>query len=174
MSRRSSLLALGRLGEAALASLVLLISVAAGCRTAAAPAAAAAPAMPENQVAAVRGALEQWRQAYEVRSLDALGKRYAQGDDVVLVQEGRQTRGWPAIQALLTERLARAKDVRVRLKDVAVAPIGEGGAALVAGMSREISDGITAVAEEGVLTLTLRGEGGSWVIVSEHYSYLAR
>jgi SnoaL-like domain len=92
----------------------------------------------------------------------------------VLVQEGAQTRGWTAISTLLTARLAGAKDVRVRLKDVMVAPLGEGGASLAAGMTREISDGITTVTEEGALTLTLRNAAGEWVIVTEHYSYAAR
>lgn len=146
----------------------------AGCRSGGGPAVAAAPAMPVNQQAAVRGALEQWRQAYEVKSLEGLGKRYAQTDETVLVQEGAQTRGWTAISTLLAARLANAKDVRVRLKDVVVAPLGEGGASLVAGMTREISDGVTTVTEEGALTLTLRNAAGEWVIVAEHYSYAAR
>jgi ketosteroid isomerase-like protein len=147
---------------------------AAGCRSGGAPPAAEAPAMPASQAAAVRGAVEQWRQAYEVRSLEALARRYAQAEDTVVVQQGGQTRGWTAISALLTERLARAKDVRVRLKDVVVVALGQGGASLVAGMTREVSDGVTTVTEEGTLTLTLRDAAGEWVIVAEHYSYAAR
>ena len=144
----------------------------AGCASprAAAP---AAPVMPENQVAAVRSALEQWRQAYEVRSVDGLARLYS-GEDAVVVKEGSQVRGWPQIQAGLVEQLGRAKDVRVRLKDVVVAPLGERGAAVSAGMTREISDGVTTVTEEGILTLALRSDGTAWTIVSEHYSYVTR
>jgi hypothetical protein len=41
-------------------------------------------------------------------------------------------------------------------------------------MAREISDGVTNVAEVGTLTLTLREEPAGWRIVSEHYSYRSR
>jgi uncharacterized protein (TIGR02246 family) len=149
-------------------------ALAVGCRTAAAPAPSASPAMPQSQEAAVRGAVEQWRQAYEIRSLEALAKLYAQ-DQAVVVQQGSAVRGWPAIEAVLTSRLGNATAVRVRLKDVAVLPLGDAGATLVAGMSREITGGATTLAEEGVVTLSLRATAeGAWLIVSEHYSYLPR
>jgi ketosteroid isomerase-like protein len=138
-----------------------------------AEAAAAAPVMPEDQGAAVRSVLEQWRQAYEVKSVDALARLYATADAVV-VKEGSQVRGWPQIQAGLNEQLGRAKNVRVRLKDVTVVPLGERGAAISAGMTREVSDGVTTVTEEGLLTLALRSDGVAWTIVSEHYSYVTR
>jgi ketosteroid isomerase-like protein len=128
--------------------------------------------MPENQLNAVRGTVEQWRQAYEVRSVDALARLYSQDPELVVVVEGRATRGWPAVQSGLTERLSAAKDVRVRFNDVAVVPVGEAGASVFARMTREITDGVTTVTEDGVLTLALRRGDASWQIVSEHYSYL--
>lgn len=147
---------------------------AAGCaatRTVGEPA-PAAPLAPEAQVAAVRSALEQWRQAYEVKSLEVLGELYAA--DAMVTQEGSEVRGPAQIQAALVERLSRAKEVRVRLKDVAVAPLGEGGAAVSAAMTREISDGVTTVSEAGILSMALRQDGARWTIVSEHYSYTTR
>lgn len=146
---------------------------AAGCASSRAVSAPAAPPMPENQVAAVRSVLEQWRQAYEVRSVDGLARLYA-ADDAVVVKQGSQVRGWPQIQAGLVEQLGRATEVRVRLKDVVVSPLGDRGAAVSAGMTREISNGVTSVTEEGLLTVALRSDGTAWTIVSEHYSYVTR
>ncbi len=147
-----------------------------GCasRRAAGPAAptAAAPVAPEAQVAAVRSALERWRQAYEVKSIEVLSQLYAA--DAMVAQQGSEVRGTAQLAAALTERLGRAKEVRVRLKDVTVVPLGAEGAAVAAAMTREISDGVTTVTEEGLLSLALRQQGGAWVIVSEHYSYLTR
>jgi ketosteroid isomerase-like protein len=156
-----------------LLSLILAACVALGGCGAAAPA-VVAPVMPEATDAAVRGALEQWRQAYEVRSVDALAKIYAQDGQVAVVQQGTLTLGWPAVQALLTSRLATAKEARVRLKDLDVVPLGSEGAAVTATMTREISDGVTTVTEGGIVTFGLRARGGAWSIVSEHYSYAVR
>src|SRR5438093_8467092 len=74
-------------------------------------------------VAAVRCAIEQWRQAYEVRSMDALAKLYAHDLDVVVVQNGVPVVGWSAVEAMLRDRLAHAKEIHVRLKDVQVASL---------------------------------------------------
>ncbi|MEZ4358640.1 MAG: nuclear transport factor 2 family protein [Kofleriaceae bacterium] len=150
--------------------LAAAIALAGGC-AGRAPAPEPAPAMAGSEVAAVRGTLEQWRQAYEVRSVEALARLYAAGDDVVVVVEGAATRGASAVTAALTERLGRAKDVRVRFREVAVTRLGEAGASVWARMSREVSDGVTTVAEEGVVTLALRRDGAAWKIVAEHFSY---
>ncbi|HRC56731.1 MAG: nuclear transport factor 2 family protein [Myxococcales bacterium] len=130
--------------------------------------------MPSDLDAAVRGTMEQWRQAYEVRSLDALAKLYAQDAGLVLVQQGEITRGWPDAAALLEARLGKATAVRVRLHDLSIAPIGAQGATVVARMTREISDGVTTVNEDGTLTLALRQAGQTWAIISQHYSYPVR
>lgn len=149
-------------------------ALAVGCRTTASSSQDTAPAAPQGQVEAVSSAVEKWRLAYEERSVETLAKLYAK-DEVILVQQGSEARGWTALEAILTSRLGNAKEVRVRLKDLAVAPLGEAGATIVAAMTREISDGVTTVTEEGRLTLALRDSGGGvWTIVSEHYSYLPR
>ena len=38
-------------------------------------------------------------------------------------------------------------------------------------MTRELGDGVTTVTESGALTIVLRKDGDSWLIVTEHYSY---
>lgn len=156
-------------------TLVLGVACAAlgGC-AGAAPAPAIASPVPGAMDAAVRGTIEQWRQAYEVRSVEALSALYSREPDVVVAQQGGIARGWTAVEAALSERLGRATQVHVRLKDLAVSALGEYGAAAVANMTREVSDGVTTVTEEGILTLALRRSSSSWSIVSEHYSYAVR
>lgn len=131
----------------------------------------AGAATPKDVVTAARGTIEQWRQAYEVRSFDALAKLYVHGDDTVVVQDGVPLIGWSTIQAMLQDRLARAKDIHVRLKEVTVTSLAPTVASAVATMTREISDGVTTVTENGALTLVLLQTADGWKIVAEHYSY---
>src|SRR5437870_5315264 len=63
---------------------------------------------PADVVAAARSAIESWRQAYEVRSSDALGKLYAHEVDAVVVLDGQALIGWSSIEAMLKDKLARA------------------------------------------------------------------
>src|SRR5437879_4377573 len=84
---------------------------------------AAKPATPKEVVAIGKATIEQWRQAYEVRSADALGKLYVHDSDVVVVQDGQALIGWSAVEAMLKDRLARAKDIHVRLKDIQVSSL---------------------------------------------------
>lgn len=135
---------------------------------------ASAPELPSGEHAGVLGAVEKWRQAQEVRSLDVLASVYATDDSVVLVQQGVATRGWPAVSALLERKLVAATGVRVRLAEVAVAPAGAGGAVVSARMTRETSDGVSTLTEDGPLTLAMRLDGASWRIVAQHYSYPVR
>jgi ketosteroid isomerase-like protein len=128
-------------------------------------------ATPKEVVAATRGAIEQWRQAYEVRSMDALGKLYAHDTDVVIVQDGVALIGWGSVEGLLRDRLSRAKEIHIRLKEVQVTSVGSNGAFAVATMTREVGDGVTTVTENGALTLVFRKEATGWLIVGEHYSY---
>ena len=130
--------------------------------------------MPEDQAAAVRGTIEQWRQAQEVRSVDGLAQAYAQDDALVLVQQGVVTRGWTAVSALLQAQLGTASAVHVRLQDLTVTPLGGQGAAVSAHMTREIATGATSVTEDGALTLALALRGAAWIITSQHYSYPVR
>jgi ketosteroid isomerase-like protein len=128
-------------------------------------------ATPKEVVAATRGAIEQWRQAYEVKSMDALGKLYAHDTDVVIVQDGVTLIGWGSVEGLLKDRLSRAKEIHIRLKEVQVTSIAPTAAFAVATMTREVGDGVTTVTENGSLTLVFRKEATGWLIVGEHYSY---
>lgn len=142
-----------------------------GClRGAPAPAAPTVEA-PAEVVAAARATIEQWRQAYEVRSLDALAKLYLQELDLAVVQEGNAILGWSAVEAMLKDRLARAEAIHVRLRDLQVVSLGQGLASAVATMSRELVSGTTTITEQGALSLVLRQRGDGWVIAAEHYSY---
>jgi len=149
---------------------LVLALLATGC-PAKGPEAPTAPATPTEVVAAAKATVEQWRQGYEVRSLEVLAKLYAHDTDVVVITEGAPLVGWKAIEASLRDRLAHATAIHVRLKDVQVASIGPTVATVVAGMTRELTDGATTTTEQGTLTLTLRKEGDGWVIALEHYSY---
>ena len=129
-------------------------------------------AAPAEVVAMGKATVEQWRQAYEARSVDALAKLYAQNADTVLVLDGLPTFGWQAIEQTLRAKLAHAKQVHVRLKDLTVVSFAPTVAGVTATMTREIGDEVTTVTENGGLTLVLeRDADGGWKIVSEHYSY---
>ena len=129
------------------------------------------PATPKEVVASARATIEQWRQAYEVRSFEALAKLYAHDIDLVVVQDGVPTVGWNSVEAMLKDRLNRNKKIVIRLKDIQVSSLGATGATATAAMTREIGDEITTVTEGGALTIVLRRDGENWLIVAEHYSY---
>jgi ketosteroid isomerase-like protein len=126
---------------------------------------------PKEVVAAAKGTVEQWRQAYEVRSVEALAQLYARDLDLVVVVEGTTYLGWSSVEAMLKDRIARASSIRIRLKDVQAISLADTVASVVATMTRELSEGVTTVTENGTLTLVLRKQGGGWVITTEHYSY---
>jgi len=152
---------------------IALIAVLAGClRSTPAPAPAAPVAtVPAEVDSAVRATLEQWRQAYEIRSSEALAKLYSHDASLSVVQDGALLQGWTALEPVLRDKLAKATAIRVRIKDVQVTAIGTAGAVIVAAMLRERSDATTTATENGVLTLVLRSDAGGWVIIAEHYSY---
>jgi ketosteroid isomerase-like protein len=126
---------------------------------------------PKDVVAAAKATIEKWRQAYEIRSVDALSELYAKDVDLVVVQEGTAYLGWSSVQAMLKDRLTRADTIRVRLKDMQVLLLAPDVAFAVATMTRELGDNVTTVTETGTLTLVLRKQGPAWLITSEHYSY---
>ena len=129
------------------------------------------PATPKEVVAGARATIEQWRQAYQVRSLDALAKLYAHEQDLVVVQDGVPLVGWASVKTMLEDRFARYKDIQIRLKDVQVVSLGPTAATATATMTRELGDGVTTIAEGGALTVVLRKEGEMWIVVAEHYSF---
>lgn len=126
---------------------------------------------PKEVVTAVKATVEQWRQGYEVRSVETLAKLYAHDVDVVVVQEGQTMIGWSSVEAYLKDRIARAGQIHIRLKDVSVVALGLEAASVTATMNRELSEGTTTVTENGTLTLVVRRTADGWVISSEHYSY---
>ena len=130
------------------------------------------PASGDAVTAGARGAVEQWRQAWEVRSVEALGNLYAHNLDVIVVDQGRSHLGWTAVEMYLSTKLGGATDVHVKLDDLQVFALGSGAAAASASIVREISDGVVNSSESGVITMALRAEpDGTWRIVSEHYSF---
>lgn len=129
------------------------------------------PSTPKEVVAGARATIEQWRQAYQVRSFEALARLYDHTLDLVVVQDGQALVGWTSVEGMLKDRLARFKDIQIRLKDIQVASLGGTAATATAAMTRELGDGVTTITESGALTVVLRKEGDIWLIVSEHYSY---
>jgi ketosteroid isomerase-like protein len=148
---------------------LIALMLAAGChpgKGAADPATVASG----DAIDAARRALESWRQAYEVESFDALAALYAHERNVVVVRQGVATVGWDAIAPQL-KTLLGAREIRVRLRDVQIATPGPAAAVITASMDREVSDGVTTISERGVVTLVLRADAESWVVVAEHYSF---
>jgi ketosteroid isomerase-like protein len=126
-----------------------------------------------DDVAAIQRTVESWRQAFEVRSTEALAPLYAQTKDLVVVNQGVVTTGWSAVEAMLKEKLARASQIYMRLTEIKVS-LENGAPIASAALTREISDGVTSVQETGALTMSFGRDGDKWVIVSEHFSFRPR
>lgn len=129
------------------------------------------PSTSKETVAGARATIEQWRQAYQVRSFDALSKLYVHSLDLVVVQDGQALVGWTSVEGMLKDRFARYKDVHIGLKDIQVTALDGTAAVATASMTQELGDGTTSISESGALTVVLRKEGDAWLIVTEHYSY---
>ena len=132
---------------------------------------AAAPIDAGDAAGAARAVLEQYRQAHEVRSVEALDPLYLAGPELVRVWQGQRTAGWDPARAELAALFNRARSVKLRVDQVIVQPLGPDGVVLVADASRTVADGVTSVRVDGVLTLVLRRQDQRWLIVSEHFSY---
>ena len=177
MMRMGAMLRRARAGRVAAAVTLLMLALvsAAGCQagTSAAPAAPRATTSKEL-LAAARASLETWRQAYEVRSLEALGTLYTHDPSLVVVHQGTAHFGWPSVEALLRDRVSRASSIRLRIKDVQVETLGPDAVSALATLTREVTEGATTAVETGTLTLILwrePGSAGRWLITHEHYSY---
>jgi hypothetical protein len=131
---------------------------------------AAAPVSGDAATAA-RAVLEQYRQAHEVRSVEALEPLYLATPELVRVWQGQRSAGWDTARAELSALFNRAQGIKLRVDQVAVQALGRDGAVVVADVSRTVSDGVTSVRVDGVLTLVLRREDPRWLIVSEHFSH---
>jgi len=115
--------------------------------------------------------VEQWRQAWEVRSPDALKALYAHDVDVVIVSQGRANLGWTAVEAWIDAELGRATSIHLTVEGLSIGALGTGAASLVCTLRREINDGVSAAMENGQVTMALRADGDTWLIVAEHYSF---
>lgn len=152
-----------------LCSVVLALAACAAPKPPAGP--PPAPPTPVDVDTAVKSRIEQYRQGYEVRSLEALEPLYAQGDDLVVTFQGRSTRGWAATRDRLAAFLDQATTVKARVSDLAVLALGDGGAVATLTLHRTYSDGVKTVDEIGTLVLVFRRQGQEWLIVAEHFSY---
>ena len=153
------------------AAIVVVALAVAGCPKGGGDTTPARVLTPKEVVAGARATIEQWRQAFEVRSLEALTKLYAQNIDLVVVQDGVLLVGWSSVEGMLKDRINRYKEIHVRLKDIQVQSLGTNAATATAAMTRELGDGVTTITEQGALTVVLRKDADAWLIVSEHYSY---
>lgn len=133
----------------------------------------ATAATPVDAFAAVFRAVEQWRQGWEVRSMEALAPLYRHDGQTVLVYQGQAQVGWPAAENYLRTVVERARAIHLALEEGQVTTLGDGAATFAARLSREISDGAITVSDRGFLTLTFARSGDRWEIVAEHYSFAA-
>lgn len=156
--------------HAAILAVATLITLA-GCPRGGGDTRPVAPQTPPEVVAAARGTIEQWRQAYQIKGFDVLEKLYAHEPTLVFVHDGRALIGWSSVEAMIKDRLARYQKIVIRLKDINVIAIGPTGATATASVTRELGDEVTMVTEYGALTMVLRRDGDAWVIVTEHFSY---
>ncbi len=131
----------------------------------------APPPTPVQVDAAVKSRIEQYRQGYEVRSLDALAPLYSQTEDLTITVQGRTQHGWTQAQEALSSFLTKAVMVKVRVTDLKVVALGDAGALATMSVHRSFGDGVTTVDEVGTLLLVFRRVGEEWKIVAEHFSY---
>lgn len=127
----------------------------------------------EDAFTAVFRAVEQWRQGWEVRSIEALTPLYRQDDNTAVVYQGRAHVGWPKVQEFLRNSVGGSRNIHLTIEGGQVGALGASGATFSARLRREISDGALTATDEGFLTLTFArtSDGDRWEIVSEHYSY---
>ena len=153
--------------------IVLLGLLAIGCAHGqpAPPASAPSPPTSAEVEGAVRGAVEQYRQAYEVRSLEALAPLYVQTDELRVTDQGRTLVGWTAVAADLAHTLSVNTEVKLRVTDLQILALGDGGAVATVRARRSLGDGSHVVDENGTLTLVFRRQAGSFLILSEHWSF---
>lgn len=128
-------------------------------------------AVPENVARAIEGAVEQYRQAYEVHSVDALGEIFIHNLDAVSVYQGRAHYGWSQIQADQGKRLKDVTKVRMTITDLSIQALGPDTAVASAGLERTIGDDSSTVTERGALTLVFHKIEDRWMVAAEHFSY---
>jgi hypothetical protein len=143
----------------------------AACASAPSAATPLAPPAPIDVDQAVRSRVEQYRQGYEVRSIDALAPLYAQNDELSLTHQGRTHKGWKAVETFVLTFFGSAQTFRLRVSELAIVTVGETGALATMAVHRTYGDGVQTVDEKGTLSLAFRRVKDDWLIVAEHYSY---
>lgn len=132
------------------------------------PVASAAP--PPALATQAKGLIEQYRQAWEVKSLDALSALYVRTVDVSLVVGGEALLGWTAIEERYKAALAASAVFKLRIEPVAVTAVDQGGVAVVAKVSRIYGDDVTKTEDRELVTFVLTPVEGKLAILVEHRS----
>ncbi len=127
--------------------------------------------VPVDVARAIEGAVEQYRQSYEVNSLEALGQLYVRSLDVVSVYQGKTFQGWSQVEADQRKRLQGATKVRMVIADLSIQALGTEVAVATARLERTIGDDATTVTERGTVNLVFHNVEGKWLVVAEHFSY---
>ena len=112
---------------------------------------------------ATRGAIEQWRQAYEVRSVDALEQLYAHDADIVVVSDGVTLIGW-TLGRRHAEGPDRAREGDPRPAQGRPGHLGSRARSRRVGratMTRELATA-SRRDRDGALTLVLRKDPDGW------------
>lgn len=149
--------------------LALLLAACGGSQPA--PATPTVPQTPEATVIQVQGLIEQWRQAHEVRSVDAISGLYANTSQVEAIHQGRRVRGWPNLRDAITSFFAAHAQIKVLVADLVVVAFAGEGAIATANVTRRYGDGVTTVEEAGAMLWILSRTGDAWKIVGESWSY---
>jgi uncharacterized protein (TIGR02246 family) len=127
--------------------------------------------VPVDVARAIEGAVEQYRQAFEVVSPEALGELYTHDLDVVMVHQGRAHLGWSQIAAAQRQRFQDVTKARMVISSLSIQALGEEVAVATANLESTIGDDATTTTEKGVVTLVFRKVEDRWMVVSEHFSY---
>jgi ketosteroid isomerase-like protein len=130
-----------------------------------------APPTPAEVTSAVSARVEQYRQAWEVRSIDALEPLYAHDPALTVTAQGRTQKGWSAVHDATAAFLADCQSYKARFTEVTVTALGDGGALATMTLHRSYGDGVKTVDETGTLMLVFRRQGSEWLIIAEHFSY---
>lgn len=127
--------------------------------------------VPADVARAIEGAVEQYRQAFEVVSPEALSELYTHNLDVVMVHQGRAHLGWSQIEAAHRARFQDVTKVRMVISSLSIQALGDEVAVATAGLESSIGDDATTTTEKGMVTLVFRKIEDRWMVVAEHFSY---
>lgn len=120
----------------------------------------------------IRHLLARYEEAQIARDLSVLADLHWQDDRFTHVwSPGRTSHGWQVYEATLREELDRMEDVAFRLIDVRIEVFGGRFAVAQGGWACEWAGRAgEREALAGQVTFVICRMGGSWKIVSDHYS----